>query len=150
MRVSSDIPISIRDEPALWCPSQAPESQLLDREYAIDEEFPSDFPLAYDEFLQRSPRHAFRLILGAIAIAITLLLLGFSVWKGYNLLTLTIAFAIVFATVVMAMLWRVAFSSASCRDIEADCARGAETEKLSDPLCSLNPIATRNRVSKHW
>lgn len=112
MRVSSDLPYSVREVPALRRPSQAPEVQQFDCRSSADQEFPLNIPVGYDWFLQIGSRNGFRRTVRALSIAFTLFLVGFLLWRGHNSLTFPLALVAVLAILVTVVitLFTVAFS----------------------------------------
>lgn len=115
MRVSSDLPYSVHDVPALRFPPQAPEVQQFDRQDSADQEFPLNIPVGYDWFLQPGSRSGFRRIVRAVSIAFTLFLVGFLFWQGHNSLTFPLALVVLLAILVIVVitLFTVAFSRSS-------------------------------------
>jgi hypothetical protein len=104
MRVSSDLPYSVRDVPALRRPSQAPELQQFDHQSSADQEFPSNIPVGYDWFLQPGSRIGFRRTVRALSIAFALFLAGFLLWRGHNSLTFPLASVVVLAILVIVVI----------------------------------------------
>ncbi|MFY9949014.1 MAG: hypothetical protein WA261_19095 [Candidatus Sulfotelmatobacter sp.] len=104
MRVSSDLPYSVRDVPALRRPSQAPELQQFDHQSSADQEFPANIPVGFDWFLQPGSRIGFRRTVRALSIAFALFLAGFLLWRGHNSLTFPLALVVVLAILVIVVI----------------------------------------------
>lgn len=111
MRVSSDLPFSVRDVPSLRCPSQAPEVQHFDRQPTADQEFPLNVPVAYDWFLLSGSRRGFRQTVTPVCVAVSLFLVAFLLLRRYNFLTFPVALVFVLGilVIVAVTLWTVAF-----------------------------------------
>ncbi|MGB8583206.1 MAG: hypothetical protein WCD47_20480 [Candidatus Sulfotelmatobacter sp.] len=112
MRVSSDLPYSVRDVPALRRPSQTPEVQQFERQVSADQEFPLNIAVGYDWFLQPGSTSGFRRTVRAVSIAFTLFLAGFLLFRGHNSQTFPLALVFVLAILVIVVfaLFTVSFT----------------------------------------
>jgi hypothetical protein len=110
MQVLSDPPASVASSAGPQRPSLPSQTRVLDREYTVDEEFPTDLPVGYDWFLQPASRQSFRRAVRALATTVAVLLLGYALWRVHNFLMSTLALGIILAIVVIAAACKVRYS----------------------------------------